>query len=428
MSSIQDDDSVGGRSDSEDSSSSERPRISSFWVFVILVLMLVILLIHVQSTLELFPYLVKANDFKGNYDPDATQVMHHFLCESLMPFIFLGFISVYMHDPTSNVGLVEISTTILGGVARCMLYLSRFKSGYQYMYLLDGVVFSVFTAFACRSRRKYIKLNFPPEKIRHFVFSVIPATIASTLTAFVFLFGETLACLKTKASPETELDEMIHCRDVVEANVKFSYVLGIVGASSVLIIPYLRSQYTMMNAVRFDFDFGEQAQIIVFGIAFFLATFIFASQQDTAYGPDTQALTSRRGRKALQTTLDLTLFIFVATTTLSQNMFQSASFLKFCLPCLGPLTARLRARMLTRSRARFSPFLRGVFVFITAVTLIPSFTSLVLAIVDDQQGATRGKHIYLSSLCPLVLLTLSLSSLLSPLSSLISPLSSLQLK
>ena len=134
-----------------------------------------------------------------------------------------------------------------------------------------------------------------------FVFGTLPKVVFNTATTFLFLIGESLSCLVSKAR-DTEQDTMKQCDDLVNSNVAFMTWFAVFTVVLLAIFLFMTSNYTMGNLLRFDYEFREQAQIVFASIALGMAIFVFVSSQDdldTHDGYGDSEISSRNARSTL---------------------------------------------------------------------------------------------------------------------------------
>ena len=90
---------------------------------------------------------------------------------------------------------------------------------------------------------------------------------------------------------------MKQCDDVVYSNHTLMTWVVVFAGVQLAIFPFMKSNYTMGNLLRFDYEFREQAQIVFASIALGMAIFIFASSQDGGYSDS--GVSSERARNIL---------------------------------------------------------------------------------------------------------------------------------
>jgi hypothetical protein len=89
----------------------------------------------------------------------------------------------------------------------------------------------------------------------------------------------------------------------------------------VIIVPFMKTQYTMDSLVRLDMAFGEQIQIVLFSVAGFISVFAFASAQDKGYSKN-RVLTSAAGRGTLTWSAVMANYMFLLASVLSEVGFK----------------------------------------------------------------------------------------------------------
>ena len=122
--------------------------------------------------------------------------------------------------------------------------------------------------------------------------------VFSAVTTFLFLIGESMSCLVSKARDDLP-DSMSQCDDVVYSYITLMTWSAVFAFVQLAIFPFMTSNYTKANLVRFDFAFREQAQLIFGGVSLSLSIFVFASSQDGGYDTDNGTLTSESARDSL---------------------------------------------------------------------------------------------------------------------------------
>jgi len=120
--------------------------------------------------------------------------------------------------------------------------------------------------------------------------------VFNTVTTLLFLIGESMSCLVSRARDD-EPDTMKQCDDVVYSNHTLMTWVVVFAGVQLAIFPFMKSNYTMGNLLRFDYEFREQAQIVFASIALGVAIFIFASSQDGGYSDS--GVSSERARNIL---------------------------------------------------------------------------------------------------------------------------------
>jgi len=120
--------------------------------------------------------------------------------------------------------------------------------------------------------------------------------VFNTVTTLLFLIGESMSCLVSKAR-DNETGTMKQCDDVVISNATLMTWVVVFAGVQLFIFPFMKSNYTMGNLLRFDYEFREQAQITFASVALGMAIFLFASSQDGGYSDS--GVSSRSARDAL---------------------------------------------------------------------------------------------------------------------------------
>ncbi|GMI21802.1 hypothetical protein TeGR_g7258, partial [Tetraparma gracilis] len=185
------------------SSDASRPRISRFWVFLILLL---------QAGLLAVTLTALRLDAAAPSTPRAAELstMFMYLAECVWPLQF--FCTGLMHDPLSHrpniLGPVEplhAIGAVLAVLQRSLLSLrSSAGVGHNYglMYVLESVVFMTGWSCSLQWRRLIIRSTFSPLRTRRFVYFILPAALMGALTPVLFLMGESVSCLTEKLSDD----------------------------------------------------------------------------------------------------------------------------------------------------------------------------------------------------------------------------------
>jgi len=130
-----------------------------------------------------------------------------------------------------------------------------------------------------------------------FVFGTLPKVVLNTAISLLFLIGESMSCFVSKARDEDPEAHVEQCDDAVSSNESLMLWVTMFAFVQLTIFPYVTTNYTMANLLRFDFAFREQAQLIFAGVALGMAIFVFASSQDDGYSDS--GFSSRSVRDAL---------------------------------------------------------------------------------------------------------------------------------
>jgi hypothetical protein len=126
-------------------------------------------------------------------------------------------------------------------------------------YIGDGIMVPLFISFMCFRRCQVVVSSFSHEKQRDLVERLIPTVSFSTTAMLLFLIGESMACIQEKLGDGIE-DNTAECKDVVAANAGFSFVFAVCGGVQLVLIPFKTVNYSMINVLRFNFEFGEQVR------------------------------------------------------------------------------------------------------------------------------------------------------------------------
>jgi hypothetical protein len=244
-------------------------------------------------------------------DDDDGNALYLMICDSLWPTICLTLVIQYMCDPAHPMTPVKFLTSLAasafraapafgGGSAYASGYVRRAKRaqkmragegggewggrGYKWnnpqaptsllvpwnnpltptslvarRYIGDGIMVPLFISFMCFRRCQVVVSSFSHEKQRDLVERLIPTVSFSTTAMLLFLIGESMACIQEKLGDGIE-DNTAECKDVVAANAGFSFVFAVCGGVQLVLIPFKTVNYSMINVLRFNFEFGEQVR------------------------------------------------------------------------------------------------------------------------------------------------------------------------
>jgi hypothetical protein len=117
--------------------------------------------------------------------------------------------------------------------------------------------------------------------------------------------------------------------------------------------------------------------MILVGIAFFFATFNFASSQDQGYADD-DVMTTQRDRNILHIAAMGSVYCFLITALLTEKAGES---LATKLPRLAAIAQSIRGSLRTRQQTRIAPIFRKVFMAGIVLSFIPPVVGLVLYVV-----------------------------------------------
>jgi hypothetical protein len=270
------------------------PKLSKVWVSLVLVSQIFLLLIHMEASVVPYP------TEKWMIFPDVTHsegcVMIRYVCIAAMPCYLLLLMLVLLHDPSSPLGLPQLLSSAVACASRCLLAKSPpgiltdhgYLFSYGYLYVAEALLWSVFLQTACYKRCRLLN-SFPQPQTPTFVFKTLPTVVFSTITMLLFVFGESVSCLSEKARDGIP-DNMQECDDVINSNFSLSNWFMVMAGTQLLVFPFVKSSYTVANLVRFDFTFGEQAQILLMVAALGVSIFAFASSLDSPGKKDSEMM------------------------------------------------------------------------------------------------------------------------------------------
>jgi hypothetical protein len=332
-----------------------------------------------QCLLFAFNLNLVVSFFPSVFNPLATPALTNnrdfMIAESLLPFSLLFYFLVYLGRPSTHVGMLEVVCTILGAASRSILaFAPDTYSDYGYMFVVDGLLVYLFLSVFLHRRRVLLVSTFSSSGIASFVYSTLPSSLVSALVGCVYLLAETGACM---------LESSSICMDTLRSNTDFAKFIVLVASARLLIVPYLTKNYTIADALRFDFEFGYQAQLIFLAVAALISLFAYGSKQDEGYVPAAESrwyITTESGRLLFQYAFYVSSIFFIAAVALTQNFLGVNRALSSRLPQLGLIGQQLRGRLRTRQTGRFAPALRGALIAFALLFLLPTLLSLMYAI------------------------------------------------
>ncbi|GMI19191.1 hypothetical protein TeGR_g2891 [Tetraparma gracilis] len=293
-------------------------------------------------------------------------------------FSVLLSVFVTLHRPTSPPGFVEILSNALLIVNRA-IFLPDFFGG-------DPAGFTMFTncfdlattagmiALVFSKRRLCSKLS--RRKLGGLLFSVIPSATMSVLTSLTFLLGETSGCLMRRYGNSAL------CNDKVLSGTVFAFTFLCAGIVQIAVLPFHMTDHGIEHFVKFDFRFREQMQLILFAVASLGALYCYSSAQEITdmelwMNPEGFTMGCDFMRRLLYSTIVLFLIVLMATIAGRDHGAATEDSLS--------LTAKLRARMRTKSFVELAPGLRALLLASLAFVALPSLAFFVLTLVSGDE-------------------------------------------
>jgi hypothetical protein len=311
--------------------------------------------------------------------PEITNTRDFMIAEGLSQFNILLCVLIYLGRPSTSVSLLEITSSLLVAASRSILAFAPDPySDYGYLYVVDGVLFSLLISTVLHRRRVRLVSTFSPSRVATFVLSTLPAALVSALVGCVFLFGETLSCLLENKGVDgaTGFAATDVCIDSLRSNANFAQLAVLFACARLLIVPFLTKNYTMADALRFDFEFGYQVQLISLAVAALISLFAYGSKQEGGYPESTWYIITESGRLLYQYAFYMSSVFFIAAVALTQNFLGSGSALSSRLPRLSAYGQQLRGHLRTRHSGRVAPVFRGALSVFTLLFLLPTILAL----------------------------------------------------
>ena len=355
-----------------------RPRTATFWVLLTLLLQAIVAVVHLQGG-DFLPTF-----FPTTKDPTESFLLTRYTAYCLGSFLYFANLFIFIHDPIHSKAatvrlprlshLVSALLTIAarGSLSNVVDVTNANYSSFKYSYLLEAIFWTVTLYLLCVRRCSTIASTFTPEAIAAFVYGIVPKAIFGTLTSLLFLLGESLSCIIEKSN-DAKPDNISQCDDVVESNFTLAFTFCTIAGCQLFVVPFLKSGYTMSHAIRFDFSFGEQAQIIFLSTALALSIFVFASSDDAGYATTDHRLS----RSLLNTLTQLSLLLFMVAASISQGVLLSSK--TSLSSSSSKVTEYIRGKMRTRSRVAFAPMIRFALATVALLAFLVPVVALVFA-------------------------------------------------
>ena len=281
-------------------------KISLVWVVLAILVVVFNCYLSLMAT-ELVPIRYLVNFVKGSpveAEAEARLMIRH-SCSAMHNLMQILYGFVFVHNPYKPIGAPQLTVLALGITSRALLAKvpggvnadSHEAYSYGYMYILDSV-WTPLSFLVIYRRSKTIKSKFTSARATQYVFNSLPKVVFSTIVTLLFLIGESMSCLASKARDNVP-HTMEQCDDVVGSNYTLMTWFTVFAFSQLGILPFMESNYTMADFLRFDFTFAEQVQILFAGIALGMAIFVFASSQDSGYGNSDMVLSTKGARDTL---------------------------------------------------------------------------------------------------------------------------------
>ena len=217
--------------------------------------------------------------------------------------------------------------------------------------------------------------------LSNLLFQTLPATVVSVTLSLTFLFAETSGCLMRRVGNSAE------CNDVVYSGTVFAFTFLCAGIVRLTVLPFHPNDYDLEHVVKFNFRFREQLQLILFSIASLGALYTYSSAQEiddlAAWEePDSFAMGSAPVRTAIYATIVLALVVLMTSIAGRDHDKESSA---------NAWTARMHARMKTKSFVELAPALRAILVVTMAFLSIPTIILFVLTLQSSGHVEVKTK-------------------------------------
>ena len=251
-------------SDTSPTHHTEQKYLAPFWIMILFFVSIGVLGLQITVVARVPIGLVLDISFSTD---DAR--MMQYLILTLAPFSVMNYVLIYSCRPLLDPRRVRL---IFFTIVFSTFLIRAFETGVEEEGLLNkggiGCVCCIVVLAGHIMYRNSVRLETTVFKddgrgLLSFHLSFVPKVGISTLISMLYISSDTFGCL----SEEENLGANVgNCKDVVNSNNLFLYLLAISAFIKIYVIPHLPKKYDIDEIIRFAFNSREMIQITFYGI------------------------------------------------------------------------------------------------------------------------------------------------------------------